>query len=395
MKRKAFTLVELIVVITILAILWTIAFISLSGYSKEARDSKRVTDTSSLLSKINIEEVKWRQFSELITDTTPTTLQILWTPDSEVETFWKANFENLKESPENFKDPSNKSQDYPLAFAIGWTWRDAYKFVQVATISEKDNKAIIKWSYYTVETNDAPSLFVKSGETEPLEDWGTNLPYLPDNEKSPDWGNEDWWNTSWGWETVNWTCKTYTAWNWTFTEWTPTEKDTAWQTTDSSWACYVKCNDWYDWWWDFCAEVISWQKVWTDPNTWYNWELNQSKEIREWAKCKYYKESSEDINDCRNYPEPIWDKDKGWYTYLDWKTEKNYPAFKHCTDLWAWWKLPTSEELETLMGHPEHSWSSTSSTSDLSSALVVDLKNPPYLYTISKNSVSYILCLHY
>jgi len=40
-KKKAFTLVELIVVITILTILGTIAFISLQGYSRDARDSTR------------------------------------------------------------------------------------------------------------------------------------------------------------------------------------------------------------------------------------------------------------------------------------------------------------------------------------------------------------------
>lgn len=34
---KAFTLVELIVVITILSILWTIAFISLQWYSSNSR----------------------------------------------------------------------------------------------------------------------------------------------------------------------------------------------------------------------------------------------------------------------------------------------------------------------------------------------------------------------
>ena len=42
--KKAFTLVELIVVITILAILWTIAFISLQWYSANARDSRRIAD---------------------------------------------------------------------------------------------------------------------------------------------------------------------------------------------------------------------------------------------------------------------------------------------------------------------------------------------------------------
>ena len=46
--KRAFTLVELIVVITILAILWTIAFISLQWYSKDARDSTRITDIGNL-----------------------------------------------------------------------------------------------------------------------------------------------------------------------------------------------------------------------------------------------------------------------------------------------------------------------------------------------------------
>lgn len=42
--RKGFTLIELIVVITILAILWTIAFISLQWYSRDARNSVRIGD---------------------------------------------------------------------------------------------------------------------------------------------------------------------------------------------------------------------------------------------------------------------------------------------------------------------------------------------------------------
>ena len=46
--NKAFTLVELIVVVTILAILGTIAFISLQGYSKDARNSTRIVDMKSV-----------------------------------------------------------------------------------------------------------------------------------------------------------------------------------------------------------------------------------------------------------------------------------------------------------------------------------------------------------
>ena len=43
-NKKGFTLVELIVTIVILAILWTIAFISFQWYSKNARDTQRIAD---------------------------------------------------------------------------------------------------------------------------------------------------------------------------------------------------------------------------------------------------------------------------------------------------------------------------------------------------------------
>jgi len=47
-NKKWFTLVELIVVITVLAILSTLWFLALSGYNKDARDSKRLADMSNL-----------------------------------------------------------------------------------------------------------------------------------------------------------------------------------------------------------------------------------------------------------------------------------------------------------------------------------------------------------
>ncbi len=51
---KAFTLVELIVVITILAILWTIAFISLQWYSASSRDSVRISDVSNMKTSLEL-----------------------------------------------------------------------------------------------------------------------------------------------------------------------------------------------------------------------------------------------------------------------------------------------------------------------------------------------------
>jgi len=61
--RLAFTLVELIVVITILAILWTIAFISLQWYSRDARDSVRKTDLASISKQLELMLVKaWKVY---------------------------------------------------------------------------------------------------------------------------------------------------------------------------------------------------------------------------------------------------------------------------------------------------------------------------------------------
>ncbi|MDR1944565.1 MAG: type II secretion system GspH family protein [Candidatus Peribacteria bacterium] len=68
--KKAFTLVELIVVITILAILGTIAFISLQGYSADARNSKRTNDVASISQKISIEIVKGASASDFGTGST-------------------------------------------------------------------------------------------------------------------------------------------------------------------------------------------------------------------------------------------------------------------------------------------------------------------------------------
>jgi prepilin-type N-terminal cleavage/methylation domain-containing protein len=52
--NQAFTLVELIVVITILAILWTIAFISFQWYSSNARDGVRISDINNIKQNLGI-----------------------------------------------------------------------------------------------------------------------------------------------------------------------------------------------------------------------------------------------------------------------------------------------------------------------------------------------------
>lgn len=56
--KAAFTLVELIVVITILAILWTIGFLSFQGYSISARDSARISDISTISKSLELFKIR-------------------------------------------------------------------------------------------------------------------------------------------------------------------------------------------------------------------------------------------------------------------------------------------------------------------------------------------------
>ncbi|MFA5917199.1 MAG: type II secretion system protein [Candidatus Gracilibacteria bacterium] len=69
-KKQGFTLVELIVVITILAILGSIAFISLQGYSSDARNSKRTSDLSSIQSSLTVKQTSGTDLTAFVANTT-------------------------------------------------------------------------------------------------------------------------------------------------------------------------------------------------------------------------------------------------------------------------------------------------------------------------------------
>lgn len=188
-NKKAFTLIELIVVISILAILWTIIFLSFNWYTTEARDAKRISDTKNLLSKVLIENTKWTPLHDLIIVVQNNDV-VIWKENTQSQQ-WIINFEMLKEDRKSFQDPSNKV-DYPIAVAVGWAWNNTYNFVQIATISEKENIAKLSWNYQKIDTDDSNSLFVLKlfdknwdpilddewfQEWVEIIDWGDTLPY--------------------------------------------------------------------------------------------------------------------------------------------------------------------------------------------------------------------------
>ena len=63
-KEAAFTLVELIVVISILIILGTIAFISMQNYTKTSRDSVRISDMSRMKTWLELFQIEAAKYPD-------------------------------------------------------------------------------------------------------------------------------------------------------------------------------------------------------------------------------------------------------------------------------------------------------------------------------------------
>ena len=170
-KKQAFTLVELIVVITILAILGTIAFISLQGYSQDAKNSKVTSDIASIAKKITLRTTDVRDSTtlpKLLSGSTANAMTGVtvasWSTLTKWDWYdaWTINFAELQESPDKFKDPEGNS--YIFAYAIV----NDKNFVtyQVAwQIKNADDtyKAKIAWNYYKKDDGDANWLIAASG----------------------------------------------------------------------------------------------------------------------------------------------------------------------------------------------------------------------------------------
>ena len=171
--KKAFTLVELIVVITILAILGTIAFISLQGYSQEAKNSKVTSDLRNITSAIETDSTRnGTLLSDVITGNQAAAKNdVAWTFGSgitldaasaavggnyEVGTI---NFAAIGQNGEDFKDPNSgltDAPDYIFAYVTDATFK-GYQIV--GQIVENDvAKGSVTGTYYEKITGDVNGL---------------------------------------------------------------------------------------------------------------------------------------------------------------------------------------------------------------------------------------------
>ena len=152
-NKTWFTLVELIVVITILAILWTIAFISLQWYSKQARDSKRISDISNIKTSLELFALQTWKYpspdnSEIITYSWET-VWTQWTVWDIVSTNLSRNLQKKPLDPlfdlEYVYSVTNSLREYELLSIYEWDISSNNLLSNTYAVNQYNPK--IDWNY--------------------------------------------------------------------------------------------------------------------------------------------------------------------------------------------------------------------------------------------------------
>jgi len=209
MIKKWFTLVELIVVITILAILWTIGFISLQWYSRDARNSVRIADINNMKKGLELYMLKTNKYAP---PTTPPlnevtySWELVWRQwvfwDTVVSKLWnisKPPLDPLTQTPYAYS-VLNTELEYEIGWIMEWNvaklWTETNAAWTVSAIS------FVKWNY--------------NGQVAKVQKWNTTIVLAV-----PTIINSDIWEDNL--ETIvenqslayNWTTKVAWAYSWT------------------------------------------------------------------------------------------------------------------------------------------------------------------------------------
>lgn len=152
MNKKAFTLVELIVVITILAILATIGYTSFQWYKVSSRDSVRLSDIKSMEKILDLYEIKkWKYPLPVSPQTVTYSWSLLWSQWSFGTTAYTSNISlsNVPSDPVTWLSyaysVTNTNREYQLAAVLEGALsfnsiNNLYAWTEIA-------KIYVKWNY--------------------------------------------------------------------------------------------------------------------------------------------------------------------------------------------------------------------------------------------------------
>lgn len=198
--KNAFTLVELIVVITILAVLGTIAFVSLQGYSRDAKNSKVTADVRTLVSGVEtaltdgtatmstvvteVSAIDTRNSvtaaaSGAVVDTKAGVVVNTVDLDTATNTSYKVgtvNFAGIKQNGDDFKD--NDGNQYVAASVFSGSIA-AYQVAGELTDASGGKETVLKGNFVknANAAATAGSLLSASGVTTPLSNGGSATLY--------------------------------------------------------------------------------------------------------------------------------------------------------------------------------------------------------------------------
>ena len=182
--KNAFTLVELIVVITILAILGTIAFISLQGYSADARNSKRSSDIGNIRSAISLKQVEGVSLLSFVvwTGSNLTGISLGWTGAVKYAA-GTPSYTVINVAAKDFKDPNDKEYRVWVTEDRGW----AFQIAATMEVDSTDTSLVngtyvargsgtvaisaVDWAVITIP--DSSANFFKAGDTIAITGTGT------------------------------------------------------------------------------------------------------------------------------------------------------------------------------------------------------------------------------
>jgi prepilin-type N-terminal cleavage/methylation domain-containing protein len=384
-KIKAFTLVELIVVITILTILSTIAFLSLQWYSQNARDTARISDMK------NIE--KWLEF--LLTQ-----WKVIPLPDNKINIIadgkiiwyqwyaWKKVLDKIKifwwakdpKSDQYYTYMTNtKLNKYEILWYLEWktelsliqnmyaldlherypkvVWKKLWilldswslKSVQddlldidiVSTNRQLkayiDDKNIISWTGNVISTSFSLSLEIPKLDNNLLWYWNSNkislnkLSDLSENwnywvckKNNVDWICKFWDNFIFSWDESIWVWNLINENEWTISLW---YKPSRLFNYNTIWDNSIDDNKWEMW------IYTNWQlKVRANSNAWnFDWSINTNvwyMKINKWYNIVYTWKNNYKSNLYINW-NLIWSK---WYTSTN------------AANVTFWWSVNTKWE---------------------------------------------------